>query len=380
MIRDLTDEQARRALILKWGTTEPGVIPAWVAEMDYATADVVTDALLEAVRLGQTSYPPYAFGGELGRAYADWADRHLGQEVDPEHVLPVVDVTAGMRFALDVLCEDAPVVMPVPAYAPQLEIAEITGRKRVDLVVDADDDRAGIDLDALEDAFAAGARTLILTQPHNPWGRVFTRGELEGIRDVTVRHGARVISDEIHAPLVLPGAEHLSYLALDGTADHAVALVASSKAFNTAGLKCAQIVAGDDATRDRLFREPMARNDSWSTLGVVAAIAAYDHGDPWLAALVERLDQQRTLLAELLAAHLPLARMRPLEATYLAWLDLRAYGHDDPAAVCLSRGRVRLAAGHDYHPGSTGHARLNIATSPERLTEIVHRMASALSA
>jgi len=113
---------------------------------------------------------------------------------------------------------------------------------------------------------------------------------------------------------------------------------------------------------------------------VVGAIAAYDHGDLWLAALIERLDQQRTLLADLLAAHLPPARMRPLEATYLAWLDLRAYGHDDPAAVCLSRGRVRLAAGRDYHPGSTGHVRLNIATSPERLTEIVHRMAAALSA
>ncbi|UUZ61220.1 MalY/PatB family protein [Nocardioides sp. B-3] len=359
--------------------TEPGVIPAWVAEMDYAVADVITDALLEAVIRGRTGYPPYAFGGELGRAYADWAERHFDQTVDPELVIPTVDVTAGMRLALDVLSEDAPVVMPVPAYSPQLEIAEITGRKRVDLVVDPDDERAVIDLEAPDAAFADGARTLILTQPHNPWGRVFTHAELEGIRDVVVRHGARVISDEIHAPLVLPGADHVSYLAVDGTADHAVALVAASKAFNIAGLKCARVVAGDVATRDRLFGAPMARNDSWSTLGVVAALAAYDEGDPWLAAPVERLDRQRTLLEALLAEHLPLARMRPLEATYLAWLDLRAYGFRDPAQVCLERGRVRLAPGHDYHPGSTGHVRLNIATSAERLTEIVHRMARALA-
>lgn len=378
MIRDLTDDEARAALVLKWGMTEPGVIPAWVAEMDYATADVVTDALLAAVQRGQTSYPPYEHGGELGRAYAAWAGRHFGQQIDADRVLPVVDVTAGMRLALDVLSEDAPVVMPVPAYSPQLEIAQITGRKRVDLVVDPDADSATIDLDALAAAFADGARTLVLTQPHNPWGRVFTRTELEGIRDVVLRHGARVISDEIHAPLVLPGAEHVPYLSLDGTADHAVALVAASKAFNTAGLKCAQVVAGDDATRDRLVDIPMARNDSWSGLGVVAGIAAYDDGDPWLAALVERLDQQRSLLADLLAEHLPDARMRKLEATYLAWLDLRAYGHRDPAAVCLNRGRVRLAPGHDYHPGSIGHVRLNIATSPERLTEIVRRMATAL--
>ncbi|PUA81298.1 MalY/PatB family protein [Nocardioides currus] len=379
MIRDLTDDEARAALVLKWGQTEPGVIPAWVAEMDYATADVLTDALVDAVRASRTGYPPYESGGELGRAYSEWAQRHVGHTVDPDHVVPVVDVSQGMRLALDVLSEDAPVVLPVPAYPPQLDLAEITGRERVDLVLDPDSERAGIDLDALEAALRDGARTLVLTQPHNPWGRVFTRAELERIRDVVVRYGARVISDEIHAPLVLPGAEHVPYLSLDGTADHAVALVAASKAFNTAGLKCAQLVTGDDATRDRIFAAPMTRNDSWSTLGVVASVAAYDLGDPWLAALIERLDQQRTLLADLLAEHLPDARTRPLEATYLAWLDLRAYGHRDPAATCLNRGKVRLAPGHDYHPGSAGHVRLNIATSPERLTEIVRRMATALS-
>ena len=385
MIRDLTDAEARRALVLKWGTVEPDVIPAWVAEMDYATADVVTEALHAAIDAGQTGYPPFEHGGELGRAYAAWSARQFDHRVDPDHVLPVVDVTAGVRLALDVLSDPGPMVMPVPAYSPQLDIAAITGRERRDLVVDPDADHCAIDLDRLDRLLADGARTLLLTQPHNPWGRVFGRAELEGIRDVVTAHGARVISDEIHAPLVLPGKEHVPYLSLPGTADHAVAVVASSKAFNTAGLKCAQVVCGDDATCDRLRSVPMARNDSWSTLGVVAAVAAYTHGDPWLAALRERLDQQRTLLAELLAQHLPLARMRPLEATYLAWLDLRAYapeGRDDwdPAAVLLEKGRVKVAPGHDYHPGTGGHVRLNIATSPERLTEIVHRTATALGA
>ena len=111
---------------------------------------------------------------------------------------------------------------------------------------------------------------------------------------------------------------------------------------------------------------------------MVAAIAAYRDGDAWLAALVERLTELRALLADLLAEHLPQARMRPLEATYLAWLDLRAYGHDDPAAVA-AKGGVRVSAGHDYHPGLPGHVRLNLATSPERLTEIVRRLRSALA-
>ncbi|WP_121254158.1 MalY/PatB family protein [Nocardioides ferulae] len=379
-IVDLTEAQARAALPCKWGVPE-GVLPAWVAEMDYAVAPAVTDAVAAAVARGVTGYPAFETGGgALGEAYAGFARRHFGWQVDPGQVTPVVDVTAGVRLALDVLSDPGPMVLPLPAYAPQLDVAQVTGRERWDLPVSPDAGRATIDLDGLDRLFRDGARTLLLTQPHNPCGHVYTRAELEGVRDVVARHGARVISDEIHAPLVLPGAEHVPYLALEGTADHAVAIVASSKAFNTPGLRCAQLVTADPGTHRRLTDVPMVRNDSWSSLGVVGAVAAYELGDAWLAALVERLDGQRTLLAELLDTHLPQARMRPLEATYLAWLDLRAFGHDDPAQVALERGRVKLAPGHDYHPGLTGHVRLNLATSPERLTEIVRRTAAALGA
>ena len=216
MLRDFTDDEARRAIICKWGQVDDDVIPAWVAEMDYALAPVIEQALVAAVRLGGAGYPAADDGGELGRAYAGFAARHFGQQVDPEWVLPTVDVTAGVRLALNVLSEPGPMVMPVPAYAPQLDIAQLADRERVDLVLDPDAERAEIDLDRLASLFESGARTLLLTQPHNPWGRVFTRAELEGVRDVVVAHGARVISDEIHAPLVLPGAEHISYLSLGG--------------------------------------------------------------------------------------------------------------------------------------------------------------------
>jgi cysteine-S-conjugate beta-lyase len=378
LIRDLTDDEARAALVNKWGETGPGVIPAWVAEMDYAIAEPVTAALRAAVERGEVGYPAYVrVGGAIGRAYADFARRQFGHDVPADRVLPTADVTVGVRIALEVLSERAPMVLPLPAYDPQHGLGQITGREQWDLPVDPDGDRYAVDLDTLDRLFAKGARTLLLTQPHNPGGHVHTREELEGIRDVVVRHGARVVSDEIHGPLVLPGAEHVPYLSLEGTADHAVAVVAASKAFNIPGLKCAQIVTGDDATRDRLVAIPMAQNDSWGSLGAVASVAAYDEGDPWLAALVERLGEQRTLLGELLAHHLPEARMRPLEATYLAWLDLRAYGHDDPAEVLL-RGGVRVSPGDAYWPGLGGHVRLNIATSPQRLTEIVCRMATAL--
>ena len=379
LIRDLTDDEARAALVLKWGHVEPGVLPAWVAEMDYAVAEPVTAAVHAAVDRGELGYPDFVrSGGPLGEAYAGFALRHFGTGVPPDRVLPTADVTVGVRIALDVLSERAPMVLPLPPYDPQHGLGQITGLEQWDLPVDPDGDRYAVDLDALDDLFARGARTLLLTQPHNPGGHVHTRAELEGIRDVVTKHGGRVVSDEIHGPLVLPGAEHVPYLSLEGTADHAVAVVAASKAFNIPGLKCAQIITGDDATRDRLVEIPMAQNDSWGSLGVVGSVAAYTEGDPWLAALVERLDQQRTLLGELLAELLPEARMRPLEATYLAWLDLRAYGHDDPAEAIL-RGGVRVSPGHGYWPGSAGHVRLNIATSADRLTEIVRRTAAALS-
>jgi cystathionine beta-lyase len=379
LIRDLTDDEARAALVCKWGEVEPDVLPAWVAEMDYATAAPILERLQRAVAAGMTGYPRLGAGGDLGRAYAGFADRQFGHDVDPANVVATVDVTAGVRLALDVLAPPGGLVFPVPGYSPQLAMAEITGRERFDLTVGADDERAELDLDQLDRHFRAGARVLLLTQPHNPWGRVFTRAELEGVRDVVRRHDAFVVSDEIHAPLTLDGRPHVPYLSVDGTADHAVAVVAASKAFNVAGLKCAQVVSASARLHDALVAAPMARNDSWSVLGVEASIAAYDEGDAWLDALRSRLAAQRDLLLELLAEHLPLARTRPLEATYLAWIDLRAYGHDDPAALALTEGRVKVAAGHDYHPGLAGHVRLNIATSAARLSEIVRRLASAVT-
>jgi cystathionine beta-lyase len=380
MIRDFTDDEARAALLLKWGEVPADVLPAWVAEMDYAVAPVVLDAVRAAIERGVTGYPTFnAEGGPLGAAYAGFAKRHFDHTVDPAQVLPVVDVTAGVRVALDVLSDDAPVALPTPAYHPQFGVIPVTGREVFEVPVDPDAESGMFDLDRLEDAYRRGARTLLLTNPHNPLGHVHTRAELEAIRDLSLRYGARVISDEIHAPLVLPGATHIPYLALDGTADHAVAVLAASKAFNTAGLRCAQIVCDHEPTAKALREVPMARNDSWSPLGEIAATTAYAEGDEWLAALVQRLDDQRSLLSALLAEHLPEARMRPLAATYLAWLDLRAYGHDDPCAVARERGRVQLEPGHRYQHGLSGHLRVNIATSAERLTEIVRRLASAIA-
>jgi cystathionine beta-lyase len=143
-------------------------------------------------------------------------------------------------------------------------------------------------------------------------------------------------------------------------------------------LHCAHLVLPDALDRKRVREVPVPAGHDWSGLGVAAAVAAWRDGDEWNAALRARLGEQRSLLTELLPALLPQARVRPLEATYLAWLDLRAYGVADPAAEALRHG-VRLAPGDDYQPGLPGHVRLNLATSADRLRTIVERLATALS-
>lgn len=377
MIRDLSDDEARAALPLKWGVYGPEVIPAWVAEMDYALAPPVTEALTRAVRAQMAGYPHPGDGG-VGAALSGFAGRHWDWDLPAHACVLTGDVISGIRLALEVLCPPGPVAVPLPCYPPFRELVAVAGRELIGVETDPDAplDHAGaaLDLDAVERAFAGGARTLLLCNPHNPLGLVPTRAELEAVRDLARGYGARVIADEIHAPLTLPGAHFTPYLSVD---PGAILVTSASKSFNTAGLSCAQVVTLDADEQHALRTVPLPQNHGYSPLGIVAARAAYTEGDDWLAALVARLDAQRTLLGDLLAEHLPAARMRPLEATYLAWLDLRGYGVADPATAGRAHG-VAMAPGSHYQPGLDGHLRVNVATSPERLTEAVRRLAGAL--
>jgi cystathionine beta-lyase len=375
VIRDLTDAQARAALPLKWGAVEPGVIPAWVAEMDYWLAEPIEEALVAAVRRGTAGYPAFGDGG-IGKAFAGFAERHWSWSPPPDAAVVTGNVIAAIRIALETLCPPGPVVVPLPCYPPFREVVAITGRELVPVTVDPDAEDAALDLGAVEEAFAAGARTLLLCNPHNPLGRVPGRDELAALAELARRYDARVVADEIHGPLVLPGATFTPYLSVD---ERGILVTSASKTFNTAGLQCAHLGVLDPTEQRRLRALPLVHNHGHSPLGMVAGVVAWNDCDDWHAALVRRLADQRALLGELLTAHLPDARMRPLEATYLAWVDLRAYGHDDPAAVGLTRG-VRVAPGDDYQPGLTGHARVNVATSPDRLQQVVERLGAALTA
>jgi len=371
VIRDLTDDEARAALPLKWET--PGAVAAWVAEMDYLQAEPITDALVDAVRRGALGYPPH--GDDLGAAFSGFAARHWGWDVPPEASVATGGVMGGIRLALEVLCPPGPVVVPMPCYPPFRHVVEVTGREVVPIPLDPDAEDAGLDLAAVSRAFASGARTLLLCNPHNPLGYVPTREELAALAALAREYDARVVADEIHAPLVLSGATFTPYLTVD---ERAVVVTSASKAFNMPAVHGAQIVVPDPADRDRLAAVPVPAQNTWSSLGVIAGAVAWRDCDEWLAALLHRLAAQRELLVELVDERLPGARMRRLQATYLAWLDLRKYGVDDPAAAALGQG-VRVSPGTEFHPGLPGHVRVNIATSPDRLEQVVDGLAAALA-
>lgn len=377
MLRDFTDDEARAALPLKWGAVPAGTIPAWVAEMDWPTAPAVGAAVGEALRRGVTGYAPFGDGG-VGEAFAGFARRQWGWQVPAGASVPVPGVIAGLRLALEVLCPPGPVVVPLPCYPPFRDVVALAGRAAVHVETDPDDPVAALDLDAVERAFAAGARSLLLCSPHNPLGRVARRAELEALRDLAEQYAARVVADEVHAPLTLGDAPPFTpYLDVD---PRGVLVTSSTKAFGTPGLPCGQVVVLDPAEQALLRGLPPVRTHGWTPLGAVASVAAWSEGDAWLEAVRTRVAGNRDLLADLLGTHLPRARTRRLEATYLAWLDLR--DHLDPVAdpaLAAARAGVRLGAGDDYHPGLPGHVRLNLATTPERLTELTRRLATALA-
>jgi cystathionine beta-lyase len=374
LLRVRTEAELRASGCIQGSEAPAAVLPAWVAEMDFAVAAPITAALHEAVDGGCLGYGPADATTGVGEALANFASAQWDWAFDPRRVVLAGDVVDAISRVLATLAEEGPVIVPTPAYPPFLTVVGHAGRRLVTVPIDPDAVEATHDLVGIERELRAGARTIVLCNPHNPWGRSFPREELEALRDVAEAHGALVISDEIHAPLTLPGATHVPYAAVATPGARVVTVTSATKTWNMPGVKCAQIVCGSAEDAQRLRDYPM--HPGQSSLGAVASRAAYELGGPWRAALLDQLDANRTLFTELVSGRLPRARMRPLEATYLAFLDARAYGLASPGEAALERGRVWVDH-RPWGPGGEGHVRVNLATSPERIEQIVERLAAA---
>lgn len=391
-LEELTLQQLQLRTSMKWRAHPADVLPLWVAEMDVMLAPTVAEALRVAIDNGDTGYP---CGTVLAEAVSQFAsERWQWHDLEVGRTAIVPDVMLGAVELLRLVTDrgDAVIVNP-PVYAPFYAFVTHDGRQVVEAPLHAD---GRIDLDALAEAFArararGGNVAYLLCNPHNPTGSVHTADELAAIAELARRFGVRVVSDEIHAPVVLWGSRFTPYLTVPG-AENAFALTSASKAWSLSGLKAALAIAGPEAVAD-LHRMPEEVSHGPSHLGVIAHAEAFRTGGDWLDDLLSGLDRNRTLLGDLVAKYLPKVKYQWPQGTYLAWLDCRELGFTEdaadglavvadlsgPARWFLDHARVALSSGHVFGTGGAGHVRLNFATSGAILTEAVSRMGRALA-
>jgi cysteine-S-conjugate beta-lyase len=365
-------DQLRLRRSEKWHKFPSDVLPSHIAEMDFAVAPPIEEALVTAVRMGDLGYA-HARSSGVPKAFAAFAERRWGWSPDPAGVVAVPDVMVGVAELLRVLTpEGAGVVINPPVYPPFFSIVAETGRHVVEVpLVDG-----LLPLDGMRDALRNGASAVLLCNPQNPTGTVWSADDVRAVGELAAEHEVLFLSDEIHAPLTMPGVTHVPAASV---AADAIVLTSATKAWNLAGLKCGLAVACSPRTRDALARLPEGIHDRVGHLGLIASAAAFADGDEWLDELCAYLAETWRRLPDLLAQHAPGVHVAPAQATFLAWLDFHATGlGDDPAAVVLERGRLSLLPGTDFGSIGAGFARLNVGTSHELVEESVRRIGRAL--
>ena len=367
----------------KWAAPGPDGFGAAVAEMDFGAAPPILDALARLSAEANFGYLPPKLADELGQACAEFQLRRYSWSVDPALIHPVPDVIRALEIAITHFSRPgSPVILPTPAYMPFLSVPGLHGREIIQVRMREEAGLWTLDLDAIENAYRGGGHLLIFCNPYNPLGRVFTQREMTRLTDVVDSYGGRVFADEIHAPLIYPGGRHIPYASTSDTAAaHTLTATSASKAWNLPGLKCGAVIltSASDQRRWDDMGTFVARGAS--NPGVAASIAAFRHGEAWLDQVLAYLDDSRHLLARLLSRHLPRVRYRPPEGTYLAWLNCAALDlPGSPGALIAERARVTVVDGPAFGDGGDGAVRLNFATPQPVLTEMIERIAAALTA
>lgn len=370
----------------KWdGAADERVLPLWVADMDFRTAPEIIDALRDRVEhgiFGYTRVPDTYYEAVTG-----WFARRHGWTIDREWIIYTSGVVPALSATIKALTRAGDrVLVQTPVYNCFFSSIRNNGCLVEENRLIYEDGTYRIDFDDLERKAADPRVTLmLLCNPHNPAGRVWTSDELMRIGDICLRNGVRVVADEIHCELVFPPHRHVPFASLaDDFGSRAaefmtntVVCVSPSKAFNIAGLQIANIIAADPDVRRKIDR---AINDNEvcdvNPFGVEALIAAYNKGEAWLAALLEYLCGNYRFLKEYFAAHMPQLTVTRLEGTYLVWVDCRRLGLTSEA-LCrrmLDEQLLWLNEGTMYGAAGEGFVRINIACPRSRLEEALERM------
>ncbi|GAA1465188.1 MalY/PatB family protein [Microbacterium thalassium] len=377
----ITADELREVGSVKW-TRFPNTIGAFVAEMDFGVAPAIRDAVTASLDSGLTGYLPAQVIADMAAATAGWYTDNYGWDVPADAVRNVPDVVTAYQVAIESFTEPgSAIIVPTPAYMPFLTVPKMMGREVIEVPSIEVDGRMTMDLDAIGDAFDDGAGMLVLCNPHNPLGTVFTVDELLAVAEVVDEHDGRVFSDEIHAPLVYAPAQHVPYASLsDATAAHTLTATSASKAWNLAGYKCAQVILSNEADAETWKTIEMRAQHGTATVGAIAAAAAYTGGRAWLDEVVEYLDGNRKALAELVAEHLPKARMIMPEGTYITLIDFREYGLEgDLGEWFREKAGVSMTDGAACGEAACGHTRFVFAMPRPLIRDAIVRIAAALA-
>ncbi len=362
----------------KWSRYPQDVLPMWIADMDIAAPPAVLEALHQ--RLDQQILGYSVACNKVREAIVDDLWAKYAWRVQPDELLFLPGVEPGFNMALHAFVQPGqPVVLQTPNYRPLRLAPGHWNLPKIEVPFELSAEGEYVTpLPALRQALA-GAGALLLSNPHNPIGKVFPREELLALATACLDQGALIISDEIHAELCFDGRRHIPTASLSPEiAQRTITLMSASKAYNIAGLKTCFAVIQDPAIRERFNHARCGMVDSVSPLGLEATRAAYSQCGEWLEALVKYLQANRDYLLNAVQTRLPGIVMHAPQGTYLAWLDCSALGLDDPQQFFLQQAKVGLSAGLEFGDDSQQFVRLNFGCPRSMLEEGLQRIERSL--
>jgi cystathionine beta-lyase len=366
---------------VKWDHYPKDVLPLWVADMDFPSPPEVLTELKKRVEHGifGYTYPPT----ELMNVLQERMLSLYHWEVNPEWFVLTPGVVSGLNlFCHAFSTQNRNVVVQTPVYPPILHAADVTHLHKQEVpLLQTENGRYAIDFDLFETAVSGEPSQFILSNPHNPTGRVFTKPELQQLADICLRHDALVCSDDIHSDLIFSGSQHIPIASLSKEIEkRTITFIAPSKTFNIAGLGCSVAIISDPGLRKQYSQVRDAYAGHVNALGLTAALAAYRDGADWLKHLITYLESNRNMVTDFVQSSMPGVKIYQAEGTYLAWLDCRQLDLlPSPCEYFVREAKVGLNNGLDFGEPGRGFVRLNFGCSKNVLLEALQRIKTAIS-
>lgn len=369
---------------VKWDVPEQDdIIPMWVADMDFRVAEPIVDALKKRVEHGVFGYEKVP--EKYYQAVIDWFARRHNWHIEREWMLYTTGVVPALSVIIKAMTNPGDkVIIQTPAYNCFFSSVRNNGCTIEENPLIYENNTYRMDFDALERSCADGAKLLLLCNPHNPGGRVWTREELLRVNEICLRHNVLVVADEIHNELVMPGYKYIPFASISKDClDNSISCNAPSKSFNTAGLCTANIVCNNPLIRERIDRAININEVcDVNVFGVEAVMAAYNECEDWIEQLVVYINDNYRALCDFFQSHLPQLKVTKLEGSYLAWVDISALGRtsDDVTRQLLEQGKVMVNSGTMYgETAGEGFIRLNMACPRARMMEGLERIRKVLA-